>query len=314
MKKVAVLLSTYNGENYLECQLNSLLNQNYSDIDIYIRDDGSSDNTIQVIRQFEDKYENLHFMTDSKNLGCASSFLFLLENIDADYYFFCDQDDVWHYNKIQVSLSVFEESDGPHLSHCDLNIVDEKLNILNDSFYKHQALNPIIGFEKNRLLVQNYIVGCTICLNRKLRDLVVTSIRNNDVIDVAMHDWWVALIARFFGKITFIHKSLIDYRQHQSNVLGASNNSLSRYLSSFISGTGVQRVRSFTSKVSLQASVFYLSYGEHLSDYEKCIVQRATKFDTTLGFINMFKLMCLNKMRLQGLKRNFALLFTSLIK
>ncbi|EGR3263001.1 glycosyltransferase family 2 protein [Vibrio parahaemolyticus] len=308
--KVAVLMSTFNGESYVSEQLDSLLQQSYTDFEIYIRDDGSSDETLNIINSYKDKYTEVKVMESTENLGCARSFLSLLNSVEADYYFFCDQDDVWYRNKIEDCLSEFEPTDGPHLVHCDLKIVDEELSTIENSFYRYQNMAPHIGYEKNRLVVQNYIVGCTMCFNKDLRDLVLH--HYSDELNVAMHDWWIALVARFFGKVTYINEQLIDYRQHNNNVLGAANNSLSRYLKSFTSGMGVKRVQNFTEKVSAQASSFYDCYSTKLQKDDKRLFRHAIKFNTKLGVINLLKLMILENIRLQGLKRNFALIFTSI--
>lgn len=110
-KKVVILMSTYNGEKYIEEQLESLLNQTYSDIKIFIRDDGSKDRTKEIIKQFLQKSKNI-FLIEGENIGFINSFFELLNISDtADYYAYCDQDDVWMEDKIERAVKFLEKSD-----------------------------------------------------------------------------------------------------------------------------------------------------------------------------------------------------------
>lgn len=315
MKNVAVLVSTYNGEHYIKEQLDSILNQSYNEVEIFIRDDGSSDRTVEIIEEYIGMHKNIHLIDNDENLGCAASFLSLLEHVNADYYFFCDQDDVWSEKKVEITLSSFlNNNDIPHLVHSDLFVVNESLNMINQSFYDYQKLDPIIGYDKKKLVVQNYIVGCTVCINKELRDLVVKYINISGINGIAMHDWWIALTAMFFGKITYIARPLVHYRQHDNNVLGAPDNSFIRYMNSFFSGRGIEKVRGFTKKVSIQSDAFLNTYEHLLCNEDIELLKRAKLFDTNLGAGNMLKLIFSNKIRLQGKKRNLALIYTSFCK
>lgn len=135
----------------------------------------------------------------------------------------CDQDDFWKNDKVKVTLSrmLDEESkngDVPILVHTDLEVVDQDLKKLGDSFIEYRALDPDMkSIEK--LLVQNNVTGCTMMLNRPL---LIKAVKDMDVERIAMHDWWFALIASIFGKISFVNKATIKYRQHGGNVVGAT--------------------------------------------------------------------------------------------
>lgn len=309
--KVVVLMSVYNGEDYIKEQLISLVNQKYDDFYIYIRDDGSTDGSIKIISDFSKEYDFINVLDSNSNLGCSGSFFYLLESVDADYYFFCDQDDIWLPNKISETLSRFD-SDDPTLVHSDLKIVTENLSVINESFYKYQSIDVTIGHQKKQLIVQNYIVGCTLAINSSLRDICISV--DFDRSQVVMHDWWISLVAMFFGKIVFLDKTTILYRQHSKNVLGARDNTLKRYLHSFFNGKGVVRVLSFTEKVSKQAKLFQTVYGNNLSSHDVKLFELCFLFDCKHGFFNMAKLMFKDKIRLQGFKRNLAILYASLVK
>ncbi len=146
MKKINILLSTYNGSKYLKEQLDSLLSQTYKDIEIIVRDDGSSDDTLDILKSYDIK-----LLETKQNLGAMGSFAELLSyavaNSDSEYFMFCDQDDVWNSQKIEKTLEKMqgmEEKFGdiPLLVHTDLEVVDEELNTINSSFMKYQNINP----------------------------------------------------------------------------------------------------------------------------------------------------------------------------
>ena len=219
MNKIFILLSTYNGEKYLKEQLDSLFSQNYKDFKLIVRDDGSTDRTKEILNSYD-----IELLSSCENLGVKKSFETLLEyayeNSDAKYFMFCDQDDVWNEDKIEKTLNQMNEMEKlykntPILVHTDLEVVDENLHTINPSFMKLQNLNE----KKNRLnnlLIQNTITGCTVMINRDLAKLCLPMSSN-----AIVHDWWVGLVASYFGKIGYVDDSTIKYRQHTSNTIGA---------------------------------------------------------------------------------------------
>ncbi len=217
--KISILLSTYNGEKYLKAQLDSLFSQSYKNFKLIARDDGSSDKTLEILKSYD-----IELLPSNENIGVKSSFETLLkyasENSDADYFMFCDQDDVWNQDKVKLTLQKMYEMEKlykntPILVHTDLEVVDENLHTINPSFMKLQNLNE----KKNRLnnlLIQNTITGCTVMINRDLAKLCLPMSSN-----AIVHDWWVGLVASYFGKIGYVDDSTIKYRQHTSNTIGA---------------------------------------------------------------------------------------------
>lgn len=219
---VAICLATYNGEKYLREQLDSIVTQTHEDWILFIRDDESKDNTLYIINEYEKKYSKKIFLIKDDFTAHSSfkNFLYILNNIkkyDFNYFMFCDQDDVWKKDKIQLSFESIKSKDNkPTLVHTDLEVVNSDLEILGDSFFKYRALNPSIK-EINRLLIQNNVTGCTMMWNKKLNDLIDLNNKN-----IVMHDWWITLVAAVFGEIIFVNKPTIMYRQHCNNVVGAT--------------------------------------------------------------------------------------------
>ena len=219
--KVAILMSTYNGEKYLEDQVMSIVKQDYGDWHLYIRDDGSKDNTTSVIRDLEKRDDRISFINKDKpqNMGVTGSFMELLARVDADYYMFSDQDDFWQPDKVSATLAKMqesEESNQPVCVHTDLTIVDAQLKgnaLLNGPDYVWS------GFRQ--LLFANCVTGCTMMINQPLKELI--DFNDKRLKNIYLHDWWIALIAVAFGKVVYLRRSTILYRQHSGNVVGSNN-------------------------------------------------------------------------------------------
>jgi glycosyltransferase involved in cell wall biosynthesis len=101
---IAILMATYNGEKYLGEQIDSLLAQTNMDWQLYIHDDGSTDNTQAILQEYAQKHSNIHILEYESQRGAMKNFLSLLQRVEADYYMFCDQDDVWLKQKSRAFL------------------------------------------------------------------------------------------------------------------------------------------------------------------------------------------------------------------
>lgn len=223
--KIAILLSTYNGENYLVEQIESILSQTYSHWTLYIRDDGSQDKTLDILLDYEQRFSNIVvFQNDQTNLGPLGSFLWLMKSVESEYYMFCDQDDVWLSNKIELTFSEMlklkegSKDDLPLLVFTDLLVTDDKLNVIAKSMWNFWGLDKIMIPEKY-LLVTTLATGCTMLFNHQAKIISLKFATK-----AIMHDSLIALsVLSSKGKIMPLKKSLINYRQHSNNVLGAMN-------------------------------------------------------------------------------------------
>lgn len=233
METVAILVAVYNGEKHVEVLLNSLLDQNYESIQIHVRDNRSTDGTLNILRSFRNRQPNKVFVYCSEqNDGIIGNFAKLVELTDAPYTMFCDGDDVWKPDKVSKTLQKMKELEQsygaafPLLVHTDLIVVDENLKMLAPSFWNYSCLNT---HKKSdclpRLLIQNQVTGCTILINRALKTLAMP-IPNECV----MHDWWIALVAACLGKIDKLNESTMYYRQHCANDTGAKDYAIFSYL------------------------------------------------------------------------------------
>jgi len=229
--KVAILLSTFNGEKYLVDQLDSLIHQSYSNFVIVLRDDNSTDGTTSLIQSYRRKFPELIHVIENKgeNLGASGSYSLLMRyvldhkrelGLQQAYMMFCDQDDVWLEDKTSVQIKAMLDAESrtasiPTLIHSDLRVVSESGEQISESFMQYQGLKT----ERNHfgnLLVSNLVTGCTVLLNESLAKLVLPIPK-----EAIMHDWWAALVGSAFGNIIFLDSPLVNYRQHENNTLGA---------------------------------------------------------------------------------------------
>ena len=234
MDKVAILMATYNGEAYLQEQIESILEQSCKKWTLFIRDDNSTDTTPLIIDKYQKRYNNIHIIKDTNNANSAEkNFIYLLNHVknnyinEFEYFMFSDQDDYWLDSKINDTICLLKKRENnrvPILVHTDLEVVDANLNTSFNSYVRMRSLNPT---EKrlNRLLVQNNITGCTMLWNKSLMEKIDFDLEN-----VAMHDWWIGLIACLFGEVLFLEKTTIKYRQHGANVVGATKTNSLRFV------------------------------------------------------------------------------------
>ncbi len=220
--KVAVLLSTYNGRRYLPELLQSLSNQTYSDFTLYVRDDGSSDCTPEIIKKFSLNHPNVQIVESGANMGSKYSFLHLLKNVDSEYYMFCDQDDVWKPDKIQVSVRQLERIDRekpgrPVIVHTDLELVDGNMRTIAASYWEYCRIPVDMPHDYHLLCHFNDITGCAMIFNRAARDISLPYIHLKMPHHV-YHDYLIALItAKEGGAIYPVHQTTIWFRRHGGN-------------------------------------------------------------------------------------------------
>jgi glycosyltransferase involved in cell wall biosynthesis len=219
---VDILLSTFNGQEYLNALLDSISSQSFETWRLIIRDDGSTDKSLEMVRSFLRKYpEKVKIIqSDNLRLGPKNSYAELLKHSNAPYCMFCDQDDVWLQNKIAVTYEKMSkiETDQrvPALVYTDLIVTDENLDILNESFFKFQNIATHLDHDKYYVLYKNPAAGCTIMINSAARQAVQPTGSKS-----IMHDWWIVIGCLTVGNIACLATPTILYRQHKNNLLGA---------------------------------------------------------------------------------------------
>lgn len=217
--KVMVLMSSYNGEKYIDAQIQSILQQKGVDVSILLRDDGSKDRTKQIINRI--KSDSIRLIV-GENIGATESFFELIKLSDhCDYYAFSDQDDVWDDDKLKIAIDSIKELKGPVIYSSNTRLVDENLKYINDED-KHP--NTTLA----SAMMKDYATGCTIVFNSELMEVLKCTIPSY----AANHDWWVNLVALSIGGVSvFDRNPHMSYRQHGNNVVGAPTSFLRKWKS-----------------------------------------------------------------------------------
>lgn len=216
---VTILMATYNGEKYIAEQIESIINQTFTNWELIVRDDGSTDSTINILENFQNQDSRIRIIRDEVgNLGQCLNFNELMKGVKPNsYVMFSDQDDVWLPTKIEESMKEIKKGESIHGTEAPIavytnyNNVNSKLEYINTAYAKGdlKAYNPIA----NRLLVQNWLMGCTMIINNKLLKYSLEV-----PIEADNHDNWIALIASMTGHIHYLNKITMLHRLHSNNV------------------------------------------------------------------------------------------------
>lgn len=222
---IDILLATYNGGKYIKELLDSLLAQDTTEWFCIISDDGSTDDTVEIITKYIAEYPGFFKLLEEDAVHSAKdNFMRLLSKSQSEYAMFCDQDDVWKQNKISFLLKAIKKMEvktnaEPCLVFSDLVLVDRDLSIISNSFIEFSGYDAS-RVKLNQLVFENIIPGCSCIMNKKL---VEYANKYETLENIRWHDWWVALVAAATGTITFVNEPLTLYRQHGDNVVGANN-------------------------------------------------------------------------------------------
>lgn len=290
MKNVQILLSTYNGERYLDEQIESLIAQEGVEVTILVRDDGSSDSTITKLKEWEDK--GVLSWYAGENLKPARSYMDLVKNAPrSDYYAFCDQDDVWDKDKLKVAVTMLGKFDNkkPGLYFSNTRLVDSELVPI-----KSKMLNPKITF--GSALIKNQASGCTEVLNHTLIEII----KNYDIMNISMHDSWTyKLCMALDGNVVFDEVPHIAYRQHGNNVIGGKQSIYKRYrrrIKNVITDKSRKRETEAMELINGYSSVISK---ENMKKIEKVVFYRKS-------LINKIKLLWDKDIKTNKLENNFA--------
>lgn len=259
--KVAVIMSTYNGSRFIKEQINTILAQKKVDIKLYIRDDGSSDETIKIIRDFA---SGSIILTEGKNIGVGNSFMNALYSVsdEFDYYCFADQDDIWCDDKVISGVKLLESQRGPALYVSGQILTDAAGNRIGERRIPENSCGTMQIFSNNEL------TGCTMIWNKELHKILKESSRrpSAELLHKRIHDVWVAVIASLVGTIIADNTSHILYRQHENNVVGVFQGSMISTWKKKLYDKSIRNSRSLLAQELVQ------KYGDMLPEAEKEIL------------------------------------------
>ncbi|WP_159479172.1 glycosyltransferase family 2 protein [Chryseobacterium sp. 18068] len=233
--QICAVLSTYNGEKYIRKQIDSILNQTYKVDKILIIDDVSTDNTINILKEYSSKYSEVECVFNDKNVGPTVNFFNGLKMVDGDYIVFCDQDDIWFPEKIFEQLSHLKngELDSRYVaSFHNAVLIDSDNATVQNSYWQYRKLNfEKQNFEKS--LSRNIMTGCTIMINRNFAKLINENLKTYE--NIIFHDHFISLLSYSIAKVVPISKPLMYYRDHNSSVTSKKNtNMISKVIKNLI--------------------------------------------------------------------------------
>lgn len=261
-------MSTYNGGKYLEEQIESILNQTNVIVELLVRDDGSTDETIEILKKYYKK-DKLRYVI-SNNVGSANSFFELINlvNTDYEYYAFSDQDDYWMKDKLSHALDCldYKENNDLQLYYSSTTVVNDQLKELNKKYGAEEKYNFITS------LFRNNAIGCTMVFNKEL----LFTLKKYHPKYMCMHDQWINLVCLSLGGFVYVDDiSKIKYRQHQNNCVGAKSSIVDRIKQSSLSSKGHTRLNQALELLSVYGSVMnddILNELQLLVKYNKSIV------------------------------------------
>lgn len=277
---IEVVLPAFNGALYIKSQIQSIYNQTVRPKRLLVRDDGSTDGTISLLHSLIKQYGDwICLLPCDGNLGCCGNVNRLLENTVANYVALSDQDDIWHHDKIKISLDKMQRMEklhginAPLLVHSDLDLVDDSCKSLGVTFWQKQRLNPN-SIDLDSLCVTNVVTGCTAVINRPLINKAIPIPPS-----ALMHDWWLALVASTQGSIGAVMRPTVMYRQHQANIVGAKGIGIRSYLSKIIMPRS-QRPLAVIRALALQADALSLRFSTQPP--RLCIILTKPRFERLL--------------------------------
>lgn len=277
MDRINIIMATYQGEEYIKEQIESLLRSEGLNYFISVYDDGSKDHTVDFVKEYVRKYpDKIELIQNEKNYGHCLNFLHGVVDNSYDYVMFCDQDDVWKVDKISKTYAFMKQMEKkqqkeiPMIVFTDAIIVDENLKEVKPSFHKAGGYDTS-KLDLPHMLMENKMMGCTMMINRALINKVKRLPQH-----ARFHDWWLALIAASYGKIAYLPEGTLYYRQHGNNVVG--DVSYVSYVKSRIKDLKQQKVA--IAATIAQAKEFYQMYGDTLPKHAKRTVEYFLELET----------------------------------
>lgn len=212
---IAVVMATYNGAQFLEEQIESIISQTLAPSLFIVYDDGSTDDTFFILQKYQEQGKLLCYQNETR-LGLVANFKKGISQVPAGYYFaLSDQDDIWHTDKLEKCMEAMrkiEHSSKPCLVYSDLNFMDAKGQLINTSF-RNELGHDKYKHDLDTLLFGNFVLGCTSLCNESMKLHIKTMPINSSF----NHDAWMAMLAYVLGKAHSINEPLISYRQHENN-------------------------------------------------------------------------------------------------
>ncbi len=245
---VSIPVFVYNGEKFLRKQLDSLLNQTYKNIEIIICDDCSKDNSLAIIKEYEN-LSNVKYYTNEKNLGITKNVEKGFSLCTGDYIATCDHDDIWAENKVEVLLDNIGDNT---LIYSNSVMMDEEDNLLPTN----PSIQKLSGRCHKSLILQNFVSGHTLMFKKEIMQHILPFPKNY------IHpDWWIAYVAACAGEIRHIDQTLVYYRQHATQITKAKKTKFIEPISKYI-----YKIKQYNNGLKSRQEVLQALASSHLND------------------------------------------------
>lgn len=285
-ERVHIVLATYNGERFLREQMESVLAQTYENITVEVCDDGSTDGTEAIVREYEAQDERVKLHLNPHNLGYVKNFLEGVKRCTAPYVMLCDQDDIWQKDKVEKTLLAMQQAEKkrtgkPVLVFTDAVNFDSETGKELGFFHETSHLD-VKKVDTAHLFMENKCIGCTMMMNRAILPYLEELPE-----EIRVHDWWLALICSHFGTIEYVPQATLRYRQHEENQIGGS--SYTGYLKKRL--THIREQRKALLQTYRQAAAFLRIFGEQMDRRQRVVAENFADMEQTGFFGRRYRIL-----------------------
>jgi len=272
-------MATFNGARYIRNQILSLQQQTYADWNLWVRDDGSTDSTVSIVSGFASRDPRINLVSDGdSNLGTGANFFRLLKNVKGKYAIFCDQDDIWFEKKLETLVGFAEKNfddSRPCLVYTDGHAYSDSEGIIVSRSISHFHARKLEEF----LFFNAGYQGCSILFNH-----CMVQMADDYQTDFYMHDDIISLLGHVFGRVFFISKPLMLYRQHENNVTGSASKSLLETSRNFFRRNAYVISRSHY----LEKKAFYNHFLSRLNNHNRRLFEQYLKYPEVPRYKRIF--------------------------
>lgn len=285
-ERVHIVLATYNGERFLREQMESVLAQTYENITVEVCDDGSTDGTEAIVREYEAQDERVKLHLNPHNLGYVKNFLEGVKRCTAPYVMLCDQDDIWQKDKVEKTLLAMQQAEKKKAGKPVLVFTDA-VNFDSDTgeelgFFHETSHLDVKKVDTAHLFMENKCIGCTMMMNRAILPYLEELPE-----EIRVHDWWLALICSHFGTIEYVPQATLRYRQHEENQIGGS--SYTGYLKKRL--THIREQRKALLQTYRQAAAFLRIFGEQMDRQQRVVAENFAGMEQTGFFGRRYRIL-----------------------
>lgn len=285
-EQVHIVLATYNGERFLREQMDSVLAQTYENITVEVCDDGSTDGTAAIVREYEAQDERVKLHLNPHNLGYVKNFLEGVKRCTAPYVMLCDQDDIWQKDKVEKTLLAMQKEEKkmagkPVLVFTDAVNFDSHTGEELGFFHETSHLD-VKKVDTAHLFMENKCIGCTMMMNRAILPYLKELPE-----EIRVHDWWLALICSHFGTIEYVPQATLRYRQHEENQIGGS--SYTGYLKKRL--THIREQRRTLVQTYRQGAAFLRIFGEQMDRQQRVVAENFAGMEQTGFFGRRYRIL-----------------------